>query len=151
MSVPYTQCGKRGDTVWQRNRYGQISYPYHKPANPRTAAQRFVRAHFGLISARWRTLSEEQRLAWSRAAKSRKTRRRLGQRWPMMGYNYFIQVNVLLVNRGLEPVDWPPLESIEAKVALPLLTNRLAGQPGVLRQMTRTVAEHAGPAPPRGG
>jgi len=74
MKEPYTKCGKCGDMVWQRNRYGPISYPYHIPANPRTAAQRQVRGAFGSVSARWRTLSEEQRLAWCVAGKSEKSR-----------------------------------------------------------------------------
>mgnify|MGYP001546592993 CR=1 FL=1 len=47
MKVPYTKSGKRGDLIFQRNRWGvQISYPYHVPANPRSSGQRFVRANF---------------------------------------------------------------------------------------------------------
>ena len=50
---PYTKAGKRGNVVYQRARYGQISYPYPVPPNPRTAAQRAIRGLFGAVSARW--------------------------------------------------------------------------------------------------
>ena len=112
MKVPYTKCGKCGDTVYQRNRFGQISYPYHIPRNPRTVGQQQVRGAFGSVSARWRTLREEQRLAWCVAAKSERTRRRLGQRWPLNGFNYFVRVNVILANRGQAQMDLPPTESM---------------------------------------
>jgi hypothetical protein len=125
MKEPYTKCGKCGDMVWQRNRYGPISYPYHIPANPRTAAQRQVRGAFGSVSARWRMLSEEQRLVWCVAGKSEQSRRRLGQRWPLKGFNYFVRVNVALVNRGQAQVDLPPAESLQPTLALPLISHRL--------------------------
>jgi len=126
MSVPYTKCGKRGDTVWQRNRYGQISYPYHRPANPKTPAQRLVRGNFGVVSARWRTLTEEQRQVWLRMAKDKRTRRRLGKSFPLGGFNYFVQVNVALANRGLPQVDLPPEEGAQPDLSLPLVTRALA-------------------------
>jgi hypothetical protein len=37
MKAPYTKSGRSGNTVYQRARYGQISYPYHKLANPNWA------------------------------------------------------------------------------------------------------------------
>ena len=108
MKEPYTKAGQRGNVVYQRARYGQISYPYPVPPNPRTAAQRAIRGVFGAVSARWRTLTEAQRRLWCGAGKTRKTRRRLGQQWPMPGYNYYVQVNVARARRGLPPVDVPP-------------------------------------------
>jgi hypothetical protein len=52
MALPYTQCGTRGGIVYQRNRYGQIHYPLHKPKDPKSPAQRFVRLNFGHVSVR---------------------------------------------------------------------------------------------------
>ena len=66
--VPYTMCGSRGNWTYQRNRYGQISYPRHSPKYRTTEAQKLVRGNFGAVSARWRVLSEEQRQAWMREA-----------------------------------------------------------------------------------
>ena len=61
MKMPYTKSGKSGDTVWQRARYGQICYPAFIPFNPCTPAQVAVRGNFRAVSARWRTLTQEQR------------------------------------------------------------------------------------------
>ncbi len=67
----------------QRNRYGQISYPYHVPKNPNSLAQRLVRGNWRAVSQRWRTLSEDQRQGWCREARHQKSRRRLGQSFPL--------------------------------------------------------------------
>ena len=152
MKVPYTKCGKCGDTVWQRNRYCQISYPYHIPANPRTDAQQQVRGAFGSVSARWRMLCEEQRQAWCVAAKSERTRRRLGRRWPLNGFNYFVRVNVILANRGLAQMDLPPTESLQPILALPLISHRLFVAARGLHPVPAPVrAASPGPAPPLSG
>ena len=128
MKTPYTKCGKCGDIVFQRNRWGvQISYPYkdHIPVNRRSSAQRFVRANFGSVSARWRTITEEQRLQWCNAAKTQLSRCRLGQRFPLRGFYYFVRVNVALANRGLAQVDLPPTDKAQAKPTAPLLSQIL--------------------------
>ena len=94
--------------VWQRNRYGQYSYHAFVPANPRTPAQMAVRGVFAAVSARWRTLTEEQRLFWCAAAKRKKSRPRLCQCGPLTGFLYFMKINVALAHRGLAQVDLPP-------------------------------------------
>jgi hypothetical protein len=113
------RSGKRGDRVWQRNRFCQYSYPAFSPFNPRTPAQVAVRAHFAAVSARWRTLNEAQRRVWMAVARTRKTRPRLLQCGRMPGFNYFVQINVARVNRGLAQVDLPLefLRALEAEAA----------------------------------
>jgi hypothetical protein len=108
MKAPYTKSGKCGDTVWQNARYGQICYLAFIPANPRTPAQVAVRGTFGAVSARWRTLTEEQRLIWNAVARTVLSRSRLG-RGPLTGYNLFVKINVRLANRGCPQVDLPPV------------------------------------------
>ena len=106
MKVPYTKSGKCGNTVWQRARYGQISYAAFIPFNPRTPAQVAVRGTFGAVSARWRTLTEEQRNIWCAVARTKWSRPRLGRgRFP--GFNLFVKTNVPLANRGMAQVDLP--------------------------------------------
>jgi hypothetical protein len=100
--------GKRGDRVWQSNRYGQYSYAAFVPANPRTPAQMAVRGVFGGVSARWRKITEEQRLIWCAVAKHKKSRVRLRQCGPLSGFLYFVKINVALANRGVAQVDLPP-------------------------------------------
>ena len=111
--------GKRGDRVWQRNRFCQYSYKAFSPFNPRTPRQMAVRATFGGVSARWRTLTEAQRRVWMAVARTRKTRPRLLQCGRMPGFNYFVQINVARANRGLAQVDLPLefLRALEAEAA----------------------------------
>ena len=80
------RSGKRGDRVWQSNRYGQYSYPAFIPFNPRTPAQVAVRGTFGAVSARWRTLTEEQRVIWCAVARTKKSKPRLQQCGPLTGF-----------------------------------------------------------------
>jgi hypothetical protein len=107
MKVQYTKSGKCGDTVWQRARYGQISYPAFIPFNPRTPPQVAVRCIFAAVSARWRTLTQNQRGVWIAVARTKKSRPRLGC-GPLTGFNFFVKINVALANRGQPQVDLPP-------------------------------------------
>ena len=152
MKEPYTKSGKCGNIVWQRNRYGQISYPWFIPKTPRTIAQLQVRASFGSVSARWRTLAEAQRLSWCVAGRTKQTRRRLGRCGPLPGFNYFVKVNVMLVHRGqpqvdLPPGDSPPPETSFASLAPPLLNPA----PQLPADSPPTKPEAPGPAPPPSG
>jgi hypothetical protein len=105
--------------VWQRNRYGQYSYPAFIPFNPRTPAQMVVRGTFGEVSKRWRTLTEDQRLVWCAVAKTKKSKPRLLQCGPLSGFLLFVKVNVALANRGIAQVDLPPGHASDAQPAIP--------------------------------
>ena len=109
------RSGKRGDRVWQSNRYCQYSYAAFVPFNPRTAAQVAVRGVFGGVSARWRKLTEEQRVSWCAVARHKKSRVRLRQCGPLTGFLYFVKINVALAHRGLAQVDLPPEHSEAAE------------------------------------
>ena len=113
------KSGKCGGWVWQRNRSCQYSYPAFIPYNPRSPAQVAVRGTFGAVSASWRELTEAQRRVWIAVASTRKTRPRLLQCGRLPGFNYFVQVNVARVHRGLAQVDLPLefLRALEAEAA----------------------------------
>ncbi len=72
------QSGKQGTSVSYKSRHGQIRRQHIKPKNPHTPAQMRIRSNLGRTSARWRVLTDEQRAAWSRAARETRTRRRMG-------------------------------------------------------------------------
>ena len=108
MKVPYTRSGKCGSIVWQRNRYGAYCYQAFVPFNPRSPAQRAVRGTFGAVSARWRELTEEQRIIWCRVARTKWSKPRLCQKGRLTGILLFMKVNVALANRRLAQVDLPP-------------------------------------------
>src|ERR1035438_1595892 len=121
MKIPYTRSGKCGNIVWQRNRYGAYCYALFIPANPRTPAQMAVRGTFGAVSARWRKLTEEQRIIWCRVARTKWSKPRLFQKGRLTGILLFMKVNVALANRGLAQVDLPPGIS---KVPQPAVASR---------------------------
>ena len=106
-ATPYTQSGKLGGIVYQRNRYGQICYPAFIPFNPNTPAQVAVRLIFAAVSKRWGTLTQDQRDAWIAVARTKKSRNRLGC-GPLTGFNFFVKINVGLANLGKAQVDLPP-------------------------------------------
>src|ERR1019366_1362684 len=107
MKMPYTKSGKSGDTVWQRARYGQICSPAFIPFNPRTPAQVAVRGNFRAVSARWRTLTQEQRDVWIAVARTQWSKPRLFQRGRLTGCQLFVKTNVPLANQGKPQVDLP--------------------------------------------
>src|ERR1035437_6350744 len=115
------RSGKRGSRVWQRNRYCQYSYPAFIPFNPRTPAQVAVRGNFGAVSARWRELTEEQRIIWCEIARTKKSKPRLRQCGRLTGFLFFVKVNVPLANRGVTQVDLPPEFAQVPHQALPSL------------------------------
>ena len=102
------KSGKCGNTVWQRNRYCQYSYPAFVPFNPRSPAQCAVRGHFRAVSARWRRLIQEQRDVWIAVAWTMKTKPRLDQCGKLTGFNFFVKVNVGLASRGEAEIDLLP-------------------------------------------
>ena len=131
MKMPYTKSGKCGQTVWQRNRFGQISYPAFIPFNPRSPAQIAVRGAFSAVSKRWRTLSQDQRDTWIAAARTKWSKTRLRQRGRLPGFNFFMKTNVALANRGMAQVDLPPGHTQVPQLAgsSPFNTNRFGQLP----------------------
>jgi hypothetical protein len=102
------QSGKRGLYVSQGGRYGQISRAFVIPSNPRTASQTSVRAILTRVTARWRTLQEAQRAAWTAAGSMVSSVSRLGQSGPLTGQQLFNKINCTLAQFGQDQVDAPP-------------------------------------------
>ena len=92
--------------------------------------------NFGEVSVRWSRITEPQRQAWCAAAKHQKSRRRLGKRYPLFGYYYYMRINVALANRGQPLLDLPPVEAQPAALSLPLLTNKWYRKPEALLALT---------------
>ena len=109
MALPGIKSGKFAGTVYQRARYGQIFYPAFVPFNPRTPAQQGVRGTFGMVSARWRTLTQEQRDVWNAVGPTIKSRRRLTN-GKLTGFHLFIKINVARLHRGQPLAELPPAD-----------------------------------------
>jgi hypothetical protein len=102
------QSGKLGVYVSQGGRYGQIRRILAIPANPRTEDQLNIRQLLGTAAHNWKTITENQRLAWSEAAKLIQSRPRLGQSGPLTGLQLYVRVNFNLSIVGEPTVATPP-------------------------------------------
>jgi hypothetical protein len=103
------QSGKRGLNVSQKGAFGQISRTLAIPENPRTDAQMSVRDNLSRVAAKWRKLTETQRVAWMEAATAVKSTSRLGQNGNLSGFQLFAKINCTLVQFGQPQVDTPPI------------------------------------------
>ena len=103
------QSGKRGLNVSQAGQFGQISRTLAIPANPRTDAQMNVRDNLSRVAARWRKLTEPQRVEWMAAASAVKSSSRLGQSGNLSGFQLFAKINCTLAQFGQTAVETPPI------------------------------------------
>ncbi len=111
------QSGKRGLTVSQNGRYGQISRTLVMPANPQTAAQMRVRGVFATNARAWDALTEAQRIAWIAAAATHQSKTRCGTSGPLTGLQFYQQVNANLLLLGQDAVTDPPATPVFGDLA----------------------------------
>jgi hypothetical protein len=102
------QSGKRGLTVSQGGRNGQISRALVIPANPQTDAQLRVRSFLRTVAASWGTLTQAQRDAWTAEANQHQSKARLGQSGPLTGLQLYAKINCALLIIGGSEVSVPP-------------------------------------------
>jgi hypothetical protein len=108
MLLDIPQSGKRGLTVSQGGRNGQISRALVIPSNPRTDAQMRVRNFLANVASQWSALSQAQRDAWTTAGKQHQSKSRLGRSGPLSGFQLYSKINCSLLNIGLPAVSVPP-------------------------------------------
>jgi hypothetical protein len=99
--------GKQGTTVTYDTPYGQAERERRVPANPRTNAQVRARTSLGRSSARWRTLTDQQRVVWINGGRQVKSEPRLGQSGHLTGCQFFNKINCTLALAGEPPTDVP--------------------------------------------
>jgi hypothetical protein len=119
------QSGKIGVQVASGGRCGQMRRILAIPANPRTSEQLNIRQLLGTTAHNWKTITENQRLAWNAAAKLLQSRPRLGQSGPLTGLQLYVRVNFNLSLVGEPAVGDPPaVPAFDANVVQSLeLTN----------------------------
>ncbi len=103
------QSGKLGVVVSQGGRNGQFRRILAIPANPRTEDQLNIRQMLGTTAHNWKTITENQRLAWNAAAKLIQSRSRLGQSGPLTGLQLYVRTNFNLSLVGEPTVGDPPV------------------------------------------
>ena len=110
--------GKLGGHVFTKARSGATVRTKVSPINPRTSAQGAVRSTFGTLSQSWRSLSEEQRIAWnSKAATVGKTNI-FGDTYYPSGKNLYVAINTNILTAGGSPINIPPADVVLPDVLL---------------------------------
>jgi hypothetical protein len=137
------QSGKRGITVSQGGRYGQISRALVIPTNPRTGAQMLVRSRLAAITGQWRQLTDAQQEAWIAAAKNVSATPRTGTTGALTGSQLFTKINASLLLIGSPVVTDPPANPGE--VVLPLDGLEITNTAGAI-----AIKIHSTAAPPPG-
>jgi hypothetical protein len=109
-SIP--KRGRKGSVIYSETRHGKVARAYVPPRNPRTAQQQDRRNNVSAVSARWRTLTPEQRSAWCVAAAGRYRVDEEGRQVRLNGQNFYVSLNVRRADLGLPQFDFPPAEPV---------------------------------------
>ena len=109
-SIP--KRGRKGSTIYSKTRHGNVAREYVPPANPRSEQQQAHRDNVRAVTARWGTLSAQQKAAWCAATASRYFINEAGRRVRLNGYHHFVSLNVRRADLGLPQFDLPPAQPV---------------------------------------
>lgn len=118
--------GKRGGSIYSRNKGGAYSKNWVKPTNPQTQAQQAVRALFADPTSAWATLQEASRLAYNAATANFPRVNRLGEIKLLSGKALFQSLSNNLLKIGSTPLSEPPMPGIIDNVIAPTVSFTLA-------------------------
>ena len=110
--------GKLGGHVFTKARNGATVRTKVTPANPKTSAQGAVRSRFSTISQSWRTLSEEQRIAWNNKASTVGKTNIFGDSYFPSGKNLYVAINTNILTAGGYAINIPPADVVLPDVLL---------------------------------
>lgn len=88
--------GKINGTVLSKNRGGAYARVKVTPSNPRSAAQQFVRSNLAFLAQKWKTLTQNERDAWTGAVSNYTRTDVFGDIKTPTGYNLFMRINTAL-------------------------------------------------------
>lgn len=135
--------GKQGKTVSYKTPYGQAERDKGVSANPRSNAQVRVRMSLSRSSARWRTLTDEQRSVWINGGTQVKSEPRMGQSGHLTGCQFFNKINCTLALTGEPPTDVPTERpSFGVNPVGPLTASNDGGDIALKLSVSRAPAEY---------
>lgn len=105
--------GKINGTVLSKNRGGAYARVKVTPSNPRSAAQMFVRSNLAFLAQKWKTLTQENRDAWSGAVSNYTRTDVFGDVKTPTGYNLFMRINTALRDASTELFFNVPAPAVE--------------------------------------
>ena len=92
--------GSIAGNTFTRTRGGPAARNKVKPNNPASKAQLAQRARLSRLSGAWRTLTEDQRVAWAAEAKETKRKGVCGNNIELTGHQLFVKVNSMREENG---------------------------------------------------
>lgn len=110
--------GKINGTVLSKNRGGAYARVKVTPTNPRSAAQMFVRSNLAFLAQKWRTLTQNERDAWSGAVQNYTRTDVFGDVKTPTGYGLFMRINTALRDASTQlffNIPAPPVEIVGVK------------------------------------
>src|SRR3990170_23867 len=100
---------KLGGHVLSKNKGGSFIRRKVSPAQPRTAAQRVVRALITQFSRAWAgVLDDGERAAWSAFAAGHPVTDQFGQTVQLTGEQMYVRLNTVILFHGGTAIDSPP-------------------------------------------
>ena len=130
--------GSGGSVTASHNRYGTYLRNRVIPVNPNSINQQGVRAVFGGLSQRWRTLTQSQRDAWSNLSPQVPRVNSLGQQYVLSGNALYIGVNGLADAVGDATSDSAPALDSPPVITSLTVSPSIAGLGGIAVTYTAT-------------
>ena len=135
--------GRKDSVVYLKTRHGNVARQYVRPRNPRTAEQQAHRQNVRVVSARWRTLTQEQQGAWRVAAASNDFIDEAGRPVRLNGYNLFVSLNSRRADLGLAQFDLPPAKPVfGSNPVVELAVTCIGGEITIKLRVTGTPAQY---------
>lgn len=100
--------GLLGDVVFSRNRGGAYVRTRGGPPGPLTPRRARYRANFSAVSTLWASLTQSERDSWFELCDDRSSTRYLGRARSLSAFNWFMRVNLGLVDNGLDVLRLAP-------------------------------------------
>lgn len=100
--------GRQGSTVATHGRFSSFFRNRVMPVNPRTPAQTLVRDAMTALSQNWKSLTADQRNAWSQLAQLVPLRNSQGVRIILDGHTFYVRLNLTRRTVGLPRIDTAP-------------------------------------------
>ncbi|WP_394795952.1 hypothetical protein [Armatimonas sp.] len=101
--------GKFGDRVFARNPSGLYLREHVDPSQPNSDRQMSVRDRFSQFTARWGTITEDQRVGWNSLAALITKTGKYGDLYNPTGHRIYIALNQTRAEFGMATLDDAPL------------------------------------------
>lgn len=115
--------GSVGGCTFSRNHFGQYIRRRAVPVNPGSTQQNIMTAALGTLVARWKTLSQAVRDAWTNYALNTPRTDSLGNTITLTGQQMYVSLNTLRLQTPTTVIDAAPVVFGAAILTPPVITS----------------------------